>query len=641
LITSEFHVSLGGVNYRLAEDAEGEHYVRTKEPLRAPNAQIVQGEQAAKYNIRPDVLLWTWTNWSGGEGQLKFNPEDPNRSLILEGVNWNTRPGVLTKGYQPDRVQNSAGGAFTVRSGLTHAGPSNLMYAVGVGTGQDDRYPWNTASPWKWQAGVSFGTTDGAWNEQAVAGDNNYIYYVKTGTASVYRATPASGTATHLNDQAENVECQLAELGDYLYKFNKNGKVFELSKTTVNTTTAETAVFDFSSNGTIWITNFYGRKIVAGDNRIYVMAVYGARTIIYEIVPSAASGTGFGRELARIDGQKGESMWWHGGFLWWSAVTYQPDGTDGPSRGIYYLQPGGAWGTIGEVRSVEIGEAIAGKRMIGGAATLHTSAFALPGTWSGRTADQARMSLFEIDAITGGFGQTGFGYDIFTEEMQALDIAYHDGVYVVAQVDKAAGTSYTQAMWTTNAYDDTNENSAVSPAFDFDIASEKVLHSIEVECDPLPAAAIIDVAYSLDGAAWVPLAAITLDGSTGVSFQISTAASTKTFRSMQLRLELHGNSTASPVIRAINVRAGVEQHLNTWQMILDCSDESSPRGHTGATLMSNLRQLAESTVFELLDGYENRQLDWYWTYDVVIDSMSFVQDRPGEGIVQVVLREVA
>jgi len=66
MIDSENHISLDGVKYRLDEAAEGEHYIRAGEPLRPPNAQVVQGETGQKFQMRPDTLLWSITDWSGG-----------------------------------------------------------------------------------------------------------------------------------------------------------------------------------------------------------------------------------------------------------------------------------------------------------------------------------------------------------------------------------------------------------------------------------------------------------------------------------------------------------------------------------------------------------------------------------------------
>ena len=637
MITSEFHVTINGVNYRLAEDAEGDHYTHVKEALRPPNSQIVQGEMRNKFNVRPDLLLWSWTDWTAGEGQIKFDPSQPGRSLILEGVNFFGRPGNLFLGYTATAVLNSAASAFTVQTGLVVAGGG--LYAVGVGSGQDDYYAWDTGDNISWQVGTSMSLTDGARSEQSICGDAARFYFVKYNTDSVYHVVPG-GAVTLLNDQTKVVDCQLVELGDYLYKYDYDGEVFELSKTTVNTTTAEVPIYDFSSSGGCDTAHFIGNKLVAGDNRVYGMAVQGETTIIFEIVPSSSAGTGFGRELTRIEGLVGESMWWHGGYLFWTGRDSEPDATQGPNRSVYYYQPDASWGTLGEVRSYQPAQPITGTRIAAQAGRLHTSAFVGVGTYDGRTAAQAALSLFEVDAIGGSFGQTGRPLAALAAEQVPLDVVFWNGLYVASYKDLATGAVFGQTVWDTSTYS-TVSGVAISPEHDFDITAEKVLHSIEIICEPLPASTSITVSYSLDGATWAALTTFDTDGSDGGIVNISSSTSTKSFRSLRLKVQLDGTSSATPVLKAVNVRASLDSRVNVWALLLDCSDESAPRGYDGATLIANLVGIADNTVIAFVDGYRNRGFATgdNFTYNVIVDGLSFNLSQPGEGIAQIVLRE--
>src|SRR5690606_39665634 len=105
MIDRQYHIELNGVGYRLAEDAEGQHYIRTYEPLRPPNAGVVQGEQSAKFQVRPDTLLWSLTDWSGGAGQFLFDLENPNRHRELHAVRAFERPGVLQPGFYVEEFE--------------------------------------------------------------------------------------------------------------------------------------------------------------------------------------------------------------------------------------------------------------------------------------------------------------------------------------------------------------------------------------------------------------------------------------------------------------------------------------------------------------------------------------------------------
>ena len=78
MIDSYFHIRLNGVKYRIAEDAEGSGYDKRLSPLLIQSGQAVQGE-TGKSKLRPDILSWSITDWSGGEGLLKFNAEEANR----------------------------------------------------------------------------------------------------------------------------------------------------------------------------------------------------------------------------------------------------------------------------------------------------------------------------------------------------------------------------------------------------------------------------------------------------------------------------------------------------------------------------------------------------------------------------------
>ena len=85
MLASGAHVSIGGVEYMLAEDEEQGHYVHQFETLFA-NATAIAGE-TAKSQLRPEKLLWSMTDWSGGEGARIYYPTDPTRYDVGSLVN--------------------------------------------------------------------------------------------------------------------------------------------------------------------------------------------------------------------------------------------------------------------------------------------------------------------------------------------------------------------------------------------------------------------------------------------------------------------------------------------------------------------------------------------------------------------------
>jgi hypothetical protein len=646
VINSEAHVTLNGVPYRLAEDEEGEHYITREKPLRAPNAQLVQGLTEAQYNIDPSYLRFVWDDWSQGEAQLKFNPQMPGRSMIIQGLNFFGRPGSIMMGWEGETVLNSVGGSFSKRVAMATA--MGGLHAISVGAGSTEFHTWDDAGGW--DAGTGSGTTDGARTERCATGDATYFFFQQHGSKKIYRTS--DGTAwTLLNDQTPNNNCQLIELGDYLYKFTNQGEVYELSKETVNTTTTEVPILDFSRGTTGVRFDMVAQKIVAADNRVFVMATSGFSTRIYEVVPTNPSATGFGREIINLPDMLGETMWWHGGLLYWIGRDTEPDGDPGMNRSIYYYQPGGAWGTLGEVRSY-LDQGISSITTCSGGGRLNTSAFigtathdvSLPGVNAGTEALQS-LTLFEVDAISGGYGALGAPLDSQVAAQVPTQLIYYKGSYIAQFKDKAVGSTYGAYYWTPHLQGGSGFVS--SPRIDFNVAGKKVLQEVEITTEPLPANGYIIIYYSVNGSTtWTQLTPnMTTDGDTSYLWSgISTDSATVEFRYIQFLAFLvqPGGSRGrnSPILNSLEVRATASVAQKEWQITLDCTDESSPRGYDGAALMTALRALDSSTVYEFQDGYQDRAPGSYTSHDVLIEQIMFINDRPGEGAVQLLLKEV-
>ena len=73
MIGSKYHIKLDGESYRLASLGDSATLLsESYEPIRAPNSSTVVGDEDNKVNVRQDVLVWRWTDWSQGEGQYKL-----------------------------------------------------------------------------------------------------------------------------------------------------------------------------------------------------------------------------------------------------------------------------------------------------------------------------------------------------------------------------------------------------------------------------------------------------------------------------------------------------------------------------------------------------------------------------------------
>jgi hypothetical protein len=635
---SQRHVKLNGIWYPLAESAEGTHYNMALEPLRVPNASVVQGD-TGKFQLRPDQILWTLTDWSGGEGQLKWDPTQPNRSYLLQGVDPFTRPGNLTVGFKEELAQLQTGGDFT-DDGIHLGYGRETLFAI-----PDDThivYEWDAANDY-FKTGVVPTAGSGGCPNDTICGDYDAMFFVDA-NVDIIKFTSGSVWSQH-NDQIGSAAGVMRDLGPYLYYLvTGSGKLYELSKATANTTTPETELYAFQPSE----PNLAGSVMVAADNRLYFFTnETGFITTIHEVVPTTAAGAGYGRELARIEGIRTEAIWFQGGVVYFLGVDATPDSatTVGPERFLMYLQPDGAYGTLGSVRGLvrtptDHGISPANEETFSSAyavsGRLSRTAFLIPPTSEDQDEDDVAQGLFEVDGVSGGYAAVArYPTTVTTRPTGERGLLYHDGYYFAFDddLDKVH-------LFNVQAYTD-QVGEAVSPAHDMGLASEKVLERIEIVCEPLPASTSITIGYSIDGAAWVDASIASTTNDTGGVLQISTDSSTIKYRSLRVRVQLTPNSGNSPELKAINVYSRVNRRVRTWNLLLDASDDAAPSGYTGAQMEANILALNENTVLPFIDRYRSHDSESGGTeYDVVLDSAQLVNSQPGEGIIAVTLTEV-
>lgn len=645
MIDSEFHVQINGVKYRLAEDGEGEHYVQQSVPLRAPNTQLVQGK-SGEFNVRSDLLLWSWSDWSGGEGQLVFDPQNPNRAFVLENVSPFASPGQLKMGYNVSQTIDAVLADYTNTYDHAWLLPLGRFGATDrlVVAGDDSYRRIDVSVPEQWDTAVTLTSRD-----QDVAfmvGDGHY-FHEDGSPHELYDNTPTlinnqyggSGAATY---------AKAVGLGNYAYIYLPlEGEVYELDVSTTNTTTPETPVYEdgtlvADNLGLYPVSSSGGYSVVAGDNRVYVMTPQAQRTIIHEIVPSSAAGTGYGRVYATLEGVEGEGMWWHSGYLYVMTAT-GPFGARS-KREIIYIDPNGAYGTLGAIRSADDGHPTGTEGdQFTIAARFTQMAFALcAGYTDERTNATDKLSIFEIDAVTGGFAKVA----TLSSALPDSGVHVHDslvawnGKYWVATRVKYPGSG-DQSVFVIDPRDVSDDDGiAISPKVNFGLAGDKVLEAIEVRCETVPAGATIDVYYSLDEGAWVSAGSVAA-GEVGDKFSIDSTPTAATFRSMQVKVVLNTPGSVQITLDEINVFASTDVSTRRWQLLLDVSDETSPRGFSGARLLDNLLSIGDNEPVTFIDGYTDRTRgQGNTTVDVVVEEMNIALDRPGEGLVQIILREV-
>lgn len=616
VIDSKHHIELDGVRYRLAESAEGQHHNVRGEPLRPPNAVTVQGESSQKFQPRPEVLLWTWTDWSEGEGRRTQKFGERGRSWQLNGIRAFEEPGHLIPGYYTEITQDSTGAADFTTQGWPVSGRSNIYFWDNSAA---NYHLWDGA---KWGAATALGGVTNGAACQPVA-DEDFIYWLEKSTGKVWRWAGSAATVSTTVDNTWSF-AHMEQTDDYLYVYRpESGKVYEVHKAGSATITID----EWENNGSN--TNRFGRFLASMDGRIYVLVATSAFTSIREITPTSAAGTGFGAEVARIEGFQAEGIWAHQGKLFIAGNYRDPN----KERTVIYLTPGQSWGTLGELRQGDDLGYVTG----GGQRMLDHFLVATQ-----RDDSNPNHSLFQLDSVTGGIALLAYdengGYTASPEG----PVVGNDGIFWTAR------TTGNRRCLRADPDRYQKNSSAVSPEHDFDLVGKKFLSSVVLGCEPLPADWTVYVDYQKDGnGTWTNAITYTTDSGTGTEQAITTDASTIEFRRLQLRVRFEytgaGVPTSAPVVLGVEARAVVAEKVKVFQYLLDLSSDQSAgsQSKSGASKVDDfLVSAIKATSVDLKDGYTSPRSGEYDQYDVFFDEYNVVLDRPGEGIAAVTLREV-
>lgn len=598
MIDRQYHIELNGVGYRLAEDAEGQHYIRTYEPLRPPNAGVVQGEQSAKFQVRPDTLLWSLTDWSGGAGQVLFDLENPNRHRELRAVRAFERPGVLQPGFYVEEfeVNGSAydkGGLLAVVDGKLAlkllASPDVLLVESGTET------TLNTA---------------GLGGASSVWGDTDNLYFVDAGTNSIYKWSGSGTSVTALDTTGVPTDPIIAALGPVVYAAG-GGEVWEVS---------------ISGGSPVEVYNYTGTAVglYPLNGRMYLLVQDNQTTHIHELTPTTAAGPGFGVELTALPGLTSQALWAHSGLLFIGGVLEESE-----EQAIFYVAPDGALGTLGPV---ELDDAI--EFLIAGP---NNSAMLSHFFATYNSAASGDLTLYQVDSISGGMAAIA-SIDLSVPVIYSL--AYFKGDLYASALHSGPAERLYRARRDRYAVD----SYAISSWHDFTLADEKLLGSIVLACEPLPADWTVYVDYARDGVdSWTNAITYTTDNGTGTKVAVSTDSSTITFRTLSIRIRMEytgsGAPTTAPAVLGVDVMATVVQPQKVWRLLLDLADDSGEG--LGERRIANLVTAATSKVaVQLNDGYRSRKPGQFDAHDVIVDQCDMVLHRPGEGVAHVLLREV-
>lgn len=650
MITEHFPIELNGVKYRIDESMEQAGYVLHRQPLRAPVNGFIQGE-SGRFQMRPDILEWSASDWSGGEGYLNFDSERPNVYLVGYNIDPLTEYGTLRLSPLFEEVATTGtGNQLVIESASLVTALDNLYLVDFEQSTSDARIRLYNPSSQTWGVPVSdsTGTTDhsgirGAW------GDATHLFFGGR-TIDVVRWDGTTFVSPYPN---ASVFFVLGAVGGFIYGLTH--------------VTSGANIHEFSAAGTPPVTSTVLKTLseikqvpdlstparfaaIAGSNVLYLMAATGLEeTVIWTITPTTAAGTGFVAELLRIPGFRGLVPMYNLGTLYIAGlqgevpVVFTYDEVDG-AFGVLYRNPARPTGHV-DTPSANVQE------MGGGIGSEFAKSFFV--MIGGPTAnDGSQWQIMTVDAVTGAV-VGGTVLDTLPSAFSSTgalsgrhDVTvFHNEVFVCLSSPHPTNAGIGETWQSRTGFYTDNTGIMESVVNDFSVSEEKVLLAIHLDTEPLPANTSVVVKYQLDqDGTWLTAGTHDTDGATEAIFAISTGSQTRSFNNLQLRLEL-ATTTASntPIVRRLAARATIIKGVRVWDLLLDASDEdgqAQDRSWNGTTLMANVASAGGTgAVITFKDGYRDRNVNSFSTHNVVVDEYRILGDRPGEGHIMVRLRE--
>lgn len=638
MIGSRWHIELNGVKYRLYEQPNGGHYQRKGEPLRPPHAvlEMAGDPYNPRYQMRPDLLVWGISDWSGGEGQIKLQYDTGDRHWRLNCVEVFEWPGKLMPGpYVEECVVVSGETTATLEKSVSLVPAAGKLWALDLN--DHYAYEWDPANL-RFKVAVDTGAAAGCTG--TCAGHAKYFVFKENNSDNIWKFDGT--TAVKINDDTScsGASSHLYRVDHYAYLHQvATGRVWEIDLEAAAFPAASVLLDDPKWDDPDSATLKGTASACQGDNCLYTLMAWNSGcTVIRKITPTTAAGPGFGKEILRIQGFIGESIWFHSGILYFSGYE---DLTNRFDRALLYLKPGGEYGTLGPLRQ---GDHI--NSVVGGPFAQRMLDFGFAGGAATTALD--KPTLFTVSAVTGG--QCVYGYaSVYSgaANTRPQSIASFDGAYFFSTKYDAA----TKRIFRTSStkYEPTNAY-AISSWHDFALVDDKVLESIRIHTEALPASWDVVVSYAFDGStSFTTAGTYTTDNGTGTTYVISSSGSIKTFKSMQVKIQFtwkgEGIPTTRPVVLAVEARASVagSKGPTTWKLLLDCADDVSQEGgqsYSGYAKITNLLTAYSTGVVSLKDGYRSEAPNVYTTHSVVVDEYTLDVEKPGEGQALVVLREV-
>lgn len=647
MLKNKAHVELDGTPYRVAENVE-QHYVHEwTTPI--VNRVDITGAPG-KQQLFGDRLLWSFDDWSGGEGNNVYYDDEPTRYNWGTGLNPRIR-GKLSGG--PELQEVEALDVLDCREPVVATVAGGTLFVMGGGSATNQKL-FSTTDGLTWTTdnyAHGLGITP---NATAATGDFEYVYFAFYDKGSnnhlVYRrvvdlsnyaiGSPTQVVAPQGTQPIVGMVLQNAALYTWDGRTLREHDVTALPDpgTMRDNTGSAIATASADEFGSEW----FGDMVASDEGLIYFVSS-GTRSQVRDYTNGAAGPfwnvpRGFTvRDIAFSNG----TLWVVGhwgttadpgkGQLWAIPTSSRVPTLVHEFRtsvASSYLKPVAISPSYRNQLFIGCED---GEQFIYDVASDGMSHFHTLTTANGVTFD-ADNQLWEV--IT--FGKRRY---TFVAAPGAAGATTEDIQGIVYNDDDSVGS------WTNQTVD--------TGDWDFNFPHHvKKLMGFYVSYEPMVTNQSITIHYSLDsGANYTALTAIT-SATTGnsqgrVFIPISTPSTDINFYKLRWRIEAESSSggTDSPTIYSVTAEARLVSTVQRWKLALLLTDEANDqrastadrKGHELRTTLYATKEAGDVVTFR--DGYRYGGKINQTTYNVVIKDVSDTIINNGQGYAMVELEE--
>jgi len=580
------YATLGTLSLRLAKwRMVGERYRDEYRPV-DPNLKFLPNDPTALV-AEQGVAYWAMREWKAGEGADRWNPESPGFHVSSNVTRKRTGEGLVL-GAAQSTAWDSTGAAIFNDGQRFGYGLGKLWTATDA-----NGYSWDVTNA-KWSAAIATG--GGANNMTSMTdGDDTYIYsgFDNLTIRRWKTGTQASHYATGTGDDFVN-DPVLRSFDGTLYALDGDD-LYEIDKTVADTRTLKV---DVTGSSAVYLAAqpwCFGRMSLSDVGPIWLQRLDNGQTFIWQYNVYQDVGQIVGKLPS--DFAFPYSIFFTAGFIFVAYREADAHATAGNAH-IYY-QRGAQRGVLPLVRSTT-GTTASKPILIAGVDGDDLIFYYDAAVWAYNFTDGG---LFQLSAAT----LTGTPQDAITLGASTFITPVTNGANTAA-VERFDRLNYTTGVATIESgiYDFTY----------FDVP--KILTTLTVITDPLPANTSVSAAYQVDTGSWVALTgAHDTDGATAYSWTVSTNSSTVRGRNFGIRFTLNTTATAStPTLRGWTARAVTAADNRRILMEVDVSTDDE---QDTSVLLTGLRALkaAQNVVLLTLpfEGYEHQAAQ---SIDVVV-----------------------